>query len=783
MANATGSIGTANVDNVVVTCSNQAFSLGGGVTGLNSAGLVLANGTDQLPVPSGSTTFTMPAAVAYTSSFSITVATQPQGETCAVQNGADVMGTAAVTSVAVTCSDQPYTLGGTVTGLTVAGLVLANGTDTVPVPANAATFTLPTRVDFSSTYTVTVASQPVGLTCSVSNGHGTMPAANLTGVTVTCSANAYTLGGSISGLAHSGLMLTDGTDTMTVSPGSPSFTLPTAVAFGTHYQVSVATQPTNSFCSVSGGSATMPAANVTSVSVTCSITAYTLGGTINGLTASGLILTDGTDQLTVAANATVFSMPTGVAPGTSYTVSVAAQPAGELCNVTNGSSTMPSADVTSVQVACVTRAWTWMAGSNTIGAEGSYGSKGVANASNAPSERDSSMNWTDATGRFWLFGGSDQYSGRGNLSDLWMYDPGTQLWTWINGPNSSANAGTYGTLGVASPTNVPRSRHSGVTWTDAAGHLWLFGGYNDNSGISGCLNDLWMYDIPTNQWTWISGPSTASDLGSYGTQGLAASGNSPMSRVYALTWTDSAGHFWLYGGNGGNGNVLNDLWMYDPVARLWTWVNGPNTGAIATGTYGTKGLAAAGNTPGSRHGSATWADSSGHLWLFGGTGMDPSSNSADYNDLWMYDIASNLWAWEGGSNTSLAAGTFGTKEIAAATNTPGARDEMTTWVDHAGRFWMFGGYGNGATTSAGWINDLWTYDPVTRQWTWVNGSNTPSNAAGVYGTKGVASATNVPGGRVFPLGWVDSTGGLWMFGGYGADVNGSHYDLNDLWKF
>jgi hypothetical protein len=47
----------------------------------------------------------------------------------------------------------------------------------------------------------------------------------------------------------------------------------------------------------------------------------------------------------------------------------------------------------------------------------------------------------------------------------------------------------------------------------------------------------------------------------------------------------------------------------------------------------------------------------------------------------------------------------------------------------------------------------------------------------------VAAAGNLPGGRVFPLSWVDGSGGLWMFGGYGADVNGAHYDLNDLWKF
>src|SRR3954467_10680173 len=131
---------------------------------------------------------------------------------------------------------------------------------------------------------------------------------------------------------------------------------------------------------------------------------------MSGLTASGLILSNGTDRLTVAANATVFAVPTGVTIGSAYSIAVVAQPAGQLCTVTNGSSTMPSTDVNSVQVACAARAWTWVTGANTIGAEGSYGTLGVAAPGTAPSERDSSMNWTDASGRFWLFGGSDQYS-------------------------------------------------------------------------------------------------------------------------------------------------------------------------------------------------------------------------------------------------------------------------------------------------------------------------------------------------------------------------------------
>src|ERR1700723_829949 len=83
--------------------------------------------------------------------------------------------------------------------------------------------------------------------------------------------------------------------------------------------------------SVSAGTGTMPAGAVNSVAVVCSDQAYTLGGTVSGLTSSGLVLTDGTDWLSVATNATVFSMPTGVAFSSNYTVTVAAQPTGLNC--------------------------------------------------------------------------------------------------------------------------------------------------------------------------------------------------------------------------------------------------------------------------------------------------------------------------------------------------------------------------------------------------------------------------------------------------------------------
>src|SRR4051794_4639039 len=54
-------------------------------------------------------------------------------------------------------------------------------------------------------------------------------------------------------------------------------------------------------------------------------------------------------------------------------------------------------------------------------------------------------------------------------------------WTWMAGPNTPLGAPNYGSPGVANPSNVPGSRLEAATWTDAAGKMWLFGGFGKDS--------------------------------------------------------------------------------------------------------------------------------------------------------------------------------------------------------------------------------------------------------------------------------------------------------------
>ena len=276
--NASGDTGTLDQWCLVPATSGgpTTYTVGGNVSGLTGSGLVLSlnAGAQTLPV-AASGAFTFPTGLADTSPYAVTIGTQPAGQTCTVSNGSGTIAGANVTNVAVACAATPtYTVGGTVSGLSGSGLVLSlnAGAQSLSVAANGS-FTFPTALADTTPYAVTVGTQPVGQTCSVANGSGTIAGANVTNVAVTCANNAYTIGGNVSGLVGSGLVLSlnAGAQTLPIAADG-AFTFPTGLANGAAYAVTVSTQPTNPIevCTVTGGSGTVAAANVTTVVVTCS---------------------------------------------------------------------------------------------------------------------------------------------------------------------------------------------------------------------------------------------------------------------------------------------------------------------------------------------------------------------------------------------------------------------------------------------------------------------------------------------------------------------------------
>jgi N-acetylneuraminic acid mutarotase len=198
---------------------------------------------------------------------------------------------------------------------------------------------------------------------------------------------------------------------------------------------------------------------------------------------------------------------------------------------------------------------------------GIYGIKGIADPANVPGGKWGAISWIDSSSKLWLFGGYGVYmpGNAGLINDLWNYDPTSNEWTWISGSNDAYQAGTYGTKGIAAPSNVPGARCQPLSWLDSSGNLWLFGGEGNDSAspYQGPLNDLWKYDPSVQEWTWISGSDIREQPGIYGTRGISDPSNVPGARSAALSWLDSSGNLWLFGGSGVNYSNLSDLWRYN----------------------------------------------------------------------------------------------------------------------------------------------------------------------------------------------------------------------------
>lgn len=71
--------------------------------------------------------------------------------------------------------------------------------------------------------------------------------------------------------------------------------------------------------------------------------------------------------------------------------------------------------------------------------------------------------------------------------------------------------------------------------------------------------------------------------------------------------------------------------------------------------------------------------------------------------MWKFDGTS--WTWVAGSNLTDQIGDYGTKEVAAASNYPGARSAPVVWADTASKIvWLIGGFGIGVNEDSGNIS-------------------------------------------------------------------------------
>ncbi len=175
------------------------------------------------------------------------------------------------------------------------------------------------------------------------------------------SPTAYRVNVIVTGLSGSGLILQNNAGDNLPVLADGTITFAQTLTAGAEFAVTVLTQPATpaQLCTVSGGAGRVASADV-AVTVSCTTSTFSVGGTVIGLLGSGLILQNNLgDSVTVAQNgASTFNAK--VASGASFSVSVLSQPGSpsQTCAVSGGAGSVGSGNVTSVVVNCDANTYT-----------------------------------------------------------------------------------------------------------------------------------------------------------------------------------------------------------------------------------------------------------------------------------------------------------------------------------------------------------------------------------------------------------------------------------------
>ena len=324
--------------NITVTAScSSSYTISVAATGLTGTLVVQDNKGDSLTFTSNNTqTFatTYPGGTGY----SVTVKTQPNGQTCTLSSNSKGTITSNIT-VTASCSGGGYTISVAVTGLTGTLVVQDSPTDLLTFTTND-TQTFGMTYASGASYSVAIKSQPVGQTCTLSsNASGTITS-NLT-VTATCT-NEYTISVAVSGLVGT-LVVQDGaSDTLTFTQNGTK-TFSKLYTSGESYAVLINSQPSGQTCTLSSNGTGIITASIT-VNATCTNNDK-ISVAVTGLSGTLVVQDDKSDTLTFTTNNTQ-TFATSYTNGSTYSVTIKTQPTGQTCTLSSNASGTISANVT-----------------------------------------------------------------------------------------------------------------------------------------------------------------------------------------------------------------------------------------------------------------------------------------------------------------------------------------------------------------------------------------------------------------------------------------------------
>lgn len=268
-----GVIAAANINDLVVSCTDVTYAVGGNITGLTGNVTLVLNGTEVLPL-SAAGAFNFTTRLINSAAYTVTIGTQPTFQTCTIDSASSGTVTGAdVTSLAISCVDSAFTIGGTFAGLQGTARLLLNGAEVLAVATNGV-FTFTTPVPSGTGYQVALIEQPANQFCTLANPQGTVGSANITNITVTCLTQNLSVGGTVIGLEGDLLLQLQSNTTFEVLEtlilnASGVYQFDTLFGTGETYSVSVTYQPTGLTCVIANTTGTVAATNITNINLNC----------------------------------------------------------------------------------------------------------------------------------------------------------------------------------------------------------------------------------------------------------------------------------------------------------------------------------------------------------------------------------------------------------------------------------------------------------------------------------------------------------------------------------
>lgn len=192
---------------VAIACALGLASCGGGEDGqlrigvslvnVTKAGLKLQNNGGTFYDVTPGSAFIFPDLIPLDGSFDVVAqGLPPNASKCEVLNGKAKATSVSLQKIQVVCTLYTFNLGGSVSGLSADGLVLVNGNIQKAIPKDATSFNLTVDPGNGGTvtgkiaeglpYAVQIFASPANLNCTISNNSGTMPAADVASIAVSC---------------------------------------------------------------------------------------------------------------------------------------------------------------------------------------------------------------------------------------------------------------------------------------------------------------------------------------------------------------------------------------------------------------------------------------------------------------------------------------------------------------------------------------------------------------------------------------------------------------------